>query len=125
MSCLGNVIWILFGGLAIALEYMISGLIMCCTIIGIPFGVQAFKMGLFALMPFGQEVVVDHASTGCLSAVMNIIWFFIGGVWIALTHLLLGVLFCITIIGFPFGIQHFKLMALALSPFGRSVQPIP
>ena len=125
MSCLGNVIWILFGGFAIALEYMVSGFLMGCTIIGIPFGIQAFKMGIFALMPFGQEVVVDHASTGCLSAIMNILWFFIGGVWIALTHLLLGILFCITIIGFPFGIQHFKLMGLALTPFGRSVQPIP
>lgn len=121
MSLLGNIIWIIFGGLLLALEYFMAGILLCCTIIGIPFGVQAFKIGLLALLPFGQTSVVTRQGSGCLSALMNIIWIFIGGIWISLTHLVLGGLFCITIIGIPFGLQHFKLMAMAFTPFGRTV----
>lgn len=121
MSLLGNIIWIIFGGLLLALEYFVAGILLCCTIIGIPFGLQAFKIGLLALLPFGQQSVPTQQGSGCLSVVMNIIWIFIGGIWIALTHLVFGLLFCITIIGIPFGLQHFKLMALAFTPFGRTV----
>lgn len=124
MSLLGNIIWIVFGGLLLAVEYMVAGLLLCCTIIGIPFGLQSFKLGLFALMPFGQQSVVTVESGGCLSTIMNILWIFTGGVWIALTHLGLGLLFCITIIGIPFGIQHFKLMSMAFTPFGREIVSI-
>lgn len=123
MGCLGNIIWIIFGGFAIALEYFISGFLLCCTIIGIPFGLQVFKLGILALMPFGQEVTPSNETSGCLSTVMNIIWLFIGGIWIALSHLVLGTIFCITIIGIPFGLQHFKLMKLAFTPFGRTILP--
>lgn len=121
MNLLGNIIWLLFGGLAIAVEYFVSGLLLCVTIIGIPFGFQAFKMGLLALFPFGQTSVVSEQSSGCLSVLMNILWFFLGGIWIALTHLVFGLLLCITIIGIPFGIQHFKLMRIAFTPFGREI----
>lgn len=121
MNLLGNIIWIIFGGFAIALEYFTAGVILCCTIIGIPFGFQAFKLGLLALFPFGQTTVVVEQGTGCLSTLMNILWFFVGGIWIVLSHLVLGILFCITIIGIPFGRQHFKLMSLAFSPFGRDI----
>ena len=110
MNLLGNIIWLVFGGLAIAVEYFIGGLVLCLTIIGIPFGLQAFKMGLLALFPFGQQTVVTEQGSGCLSTLMNILWFFVGGIWIALSHLFWGVLLCITIIGIPFGRQHFKLM---------------
>ncbi|MGL5319168.1 MAG: YccF domain-containing protein [Bacteroidales bacterium] len=123
MGCFGNLIWVIFGGFAIAIEYFVAGFFMCCTIVGIPFGFQAFKLGIMALLPFGQEANRSEDAAGCLSIAMNIIWILIGGFWIALTHLLFGVLFCITIIGIPFGLQHFKLMKLAFSPFGRTITP--
>lgn len=123
MNLLGNIIWLIFGGFVIAFEYFVSGIIMCLTIIGIPFGFQAMKIGLLALFPFGQTTIVTEQNSGCLSTVMNIIWIFCGGIWIALTHLLFGVLLCITIIGIPFGRQHFKLMAMSFTPFGRTIVP--
>ena len=123
MSVLGNIIWLVFGGFFIALEYLVSGFLLCCTIIGIPFGLQGFKIGLVALLPFSQTTVVEEGSRSCLEFIMNVIWFFIGGIWIALSHLGWGLLFCITIVGIPFGIQHFKLMRVALFPFGRTVIP--
>ncbi len=123
MSVLGNIIWLVFGGFFIALEYLVSGFLLCCTIIGIPFGLQVFKIGLVALLPFSQTTVVEEGSRSCLEIIMNVIWFFIGGIWIALSHLGWGLLFCITIVGIPFGIQHFKLMRVALFPFGRTVIP--
>ena len=123
MSVLGNIIWLVFGGFFIALEYLVSGFLLCCTIIGIPFGLQGFKIGLVALLPFSQTTVVEEGSRSCLEIIMNVIWFFIGGIWIALSHLGWGLLFCITIVGIPFGIQHFKLMRVALYPFGRTVIP--
>lgn len=121
MSCLGNILWIIFGGLAVALEYFTAGIALCCTIIGIPFGIQMFKLGLMSLFPFGQQTVTQPSGTGCIYSIFNIIWMFTGGLVIALTHLLLGVLLCITIIGIPFGKQHFKLMSLALWPFGKTL----
>ena len=121
MNILGNLIWVIFGGLIMAVEYIISGAVMCITIIGIPFGLQVMQLGLFALWPFGGEIVSTPEATGCLSTLLNVLWIFIGGIWIALSHLALGVFFCITIIGIPFGLQHFKLMSYALVPFGRTV----
>ena len=123
MSVLGNIIWLVFGGFFMALEYLVSGFLLCCTIIGIPFGLQVFKIGLVALLPFSQTTVVEEGSRSCLEIIMNVIWFFIGGIWSALSHLGWGLLFCITIVGIPFGIQHFKLMRVALFPFGRTVIP--
>ena len=123
MSVLGNIIWLVFGGFFMALEYLVSGFLLCCTIIGIPFGLQVFKIGLVARLPFSQTTVVEEGSRSCLEIIMNVIWFFIGGIWIALSHLGWGLLFCITIVGIPFGIQHFKLMRVALFPFGRTVIP--
>lgn len=121
MKILGNIIWLVFGGLMIAVEYFISGLLLCITIIGIPFGFQAFKLGVLSLWPFGRKVMNMPQEPGCLSVVMNIIWIFIGGIWIALSHLAWGLLFCITIVGIPFGLQHFKLMKLAFTPFGKDI----
>ena len=121
MNILGNILWVIFGGFVMALEYMISGALLCITIIGIPFGVQIFKLGVFALLPFGKTSVVTYQGTGCLYIVMNILWLVLGGIWIALSHLGLGILVCITIIGIPFGLQHFKLMSMALTPFGRDI----
>ena len=116
MKLIGNIIWLIFGGWAIFLEYIAAGIAMCITVIGIPFGLQCFKMAFLSLIPFGLET--ESRSSNPLSMILNIIWFFIGGIWICLTHLVLGIVFCVTIIGLPFGLQHFKLSKLALSPFG-------
>jgi len=125
MNLLGNLIWLIFGGLIVAIEYFIGGIVLCLTIIGIPFGLQSFKIGIASLAPFGLKIVEKSSlkgqSTGCLTTLLNVIWILCGGIWIAVTHLIFGVLFCITIIGIPFGRQHFKLMALCLTPFGKAL----
>ncbi|WP_372932621.1 YccF domain-containing protein [Mariniphaga sediminis] len=119
MKILGNLIWLVFGGFAIFLEYILAGLALCITIVGIPFGIQSFKLGVLALWPFGQRIEYMDYAPGCLSTIMNILWLIIGGIWIALTHLFFGILLFITIIGIPWGKQHFKMVSLALTPFGR------
>lgn len=121
MGCLGNILWIIFGGLFIALEYFVAAIAMCITIIGIPFGLQLFKLGLMALLPFGATAVEPSVGTGCLYSLFNIVWLITGGLCIALSHFIFGILLCITVVGIPFGLQHFKLMSLALWPFGKSV----
>ena len=122
MKFLGNIIWVLFGGFVIALLYFVVGLVMCVTIVGIPFGVQLFKLGAFALWPFGRKMVFRPSEPGCLSSVMNLLWILLGWWEIALLHLVFGLLFCITIIGIPFGVQHFKMASNSLFPFGRSIR---
>ena len=121
MRILGNIIWLIFGGLTTALEYFVCGFLLIITIIGIPFGIQSFKLGILTLWPFGKTTVQSKHSDGCLSSILNIIWIVTGGIVISVTHLLFGVLLCITIIGIPFGRQHFKLATLALTPFGREI----
>ena len=101
MKTLGNIIWIVFGGLHIALEYFIAGLILMITIIGIPFGLQSLKLGMLAIWPFGTKVKWRESQPGCLSIFMNVLWFFVGGIWIWLTHIFYGLIFCITIIASP------------------------
>jgi uncharacterized membrane protein YccF (DUF307 family) len=123
MSLLGNILWILLGGgIFLFLEYLFGGVLLCVTIIGIPFGVQCMKLALLALLPFGREVVEGESHAGCLSVVMNVLWILLGGIWITLTHLLFGLLCAITIIGIPFAKQHVKLAALALAPFGKTLK---
>jgi uncharacterized membrane protein YccF (DUF307 family) len=122
MSTFGNILWLIFGGIFIALEYVIASVALMITIIGIPFGLQSLKLAELALFPFGNKIVDNETSSGCISMLMNIIWFFVGGLPIALTHLLFGVVLYITIIGIPFGNQHFKLMKLAFVPFGKKIE---
>ena len=121
MKILGNVLWLLLGGFATALEYFAASIALMVTIIGIPFGLQTLKLGVLELWPFGSEVVRNDGAPNILTTIMNIIWFFVGGFWIMVTHLLFGVLLYITIIGIPWGNQHFKLAGLALTPFGRTI----
>lgn len=109
------------GGIITSVEYLIASLLLMVTIVGIPFGLQTLKLGMLALWPFGSKVTDNGNSGGCLSLIMNVIWICIGGIWICLTHLGFGVLLCITIIGIPFGMQHFKMAALALTPFGKNI----
>ena len=121
MNALGNIIWLVFGGLFMGIGYITASIPFFISIIGIPFGLQLVKLGIFAFWPFGQEAISTENDGGCLSTVMNVIWFFIGGIWISIGHILWGVLFAITIIGIPFAKQHFKMASLALTPFGRDI----
>jgi uncharacterized membrane protein YccF (DUF307 family) len=121
MSTLGNILWLVFGGFVIAVEYIVSSIILFATIIGIPFGLQTLKLASLALWPFGRETRMTERGSGCLNTLMNILWIFTGGIWISLTHLFFGLLLAITIVGFPFARQHFKLATVALAPFGREI----
>ena len=121
MKLLGNILWLIFGGIETAIEYFLSGLALMITLIGIPFGLQAIKLGVLSLWPFGSAVVHKENGHGCLNLFMNVLWFIIGGVWIWLTHIFFGVLLYITILGIPFGKQHFKMAKIALSPFGKEI----
>lgn len=121
MKFIGNILWLILGGLLVSLYYFLVGLIFCITIVGIPFGIQLMKMGVFALWPFGSEVQPDTNDGGCLSIIMNVIWILVGGIEITMLHLSFGLLCCITIVGIPFGVQHFKMALLALMPFGKKI----
>ncbi len=122
MRIFGNIIWFVFGGVLIAIEYFIASFLLIITIVGIPFGIQTFKLGSMALWPFGKEVILKEQASGCVSILMNLLWILIGGIWISLSHLIFGMLFGITIIGIPFAKQHFKLAGLAITPFGREIR---
>jgi len=122
MRLIGNLIWLLFGGIFTAIEYAASSVMLMITIIGIPFGLQTLKLALVALWPFGKRIHYREQEPGCLSVFMSFLWLFLGGIWIFLTHLFFGILLGITIIGIPFAKQHFKLAGLALAPFGKEIE---
>ena len=122
MSFLGSLIWIIFGGLLMSLGYLLAGVVYCITIIGIPVGVQLFKLASLTLCPFGRNVIDRNGQLSAWSIFLNVLWVLFGGLELALTHVVLGFLFCITIVGIPFGMQHFKLALLALIPFGKEIQ---
>lgn len=122
MKFLGNILWIILGGLIVALLYWLIGLLFCITIIGIPFGMQLMKFGSFALWPFGHKVVEKKNGGGCLDTVFNVIWILTGWWENAAMHAVFGLICCITIIGIPFGKQHFKLAKLSLLPFGKTFE---
>lgn len=122
MNFLGNLVWLIFGGLATAIGYFAGGLAMMVTIIGIPFGFQLIKIGSLCLWPFGRTFQVNKGELpGCLITLLNIIWLLIAGLWISLLHVAFGFLLFISIIGIPWALQHFKLAGFALAPFGRQV----
>ncbi|HNX79036.1 MAG TPA: YccF domain-containing protein [Prolixibacteraceae bacterium] len=121
MSFLGNLIWMVCGGLIAFLGYIIGGIALCITIVGIPFGIQVFKLAEVALWPFNKSYELKDWAPGCLSTIMNLIWLIVAGWWIVLTHLVFGLLLAITILGIPWAKQHFKMMSLAITPFGRRV----
>ena len=122
MESIGNILWLFLGGFLIASVYFLVGLVMCATIVGIPFGIQLFKLGAFALWPFGHELVDGPTEPGCLSIVMNLIWILFGWWEIALMHLTFGLIFCVSIVSIPWGIQHFKLALSSIFPFGKEIR---
>lgn len=119
MSFIGNIIWLIFGGFLAGLGYIIGGIALCLTIVGIPFGVQAMKIGVATFAPFGREVQEFENAYSVGSTIFNMIWIILFGWEIAVAHLIHGIILAITIVGLPFAKQHFKLIPLALLPFGR------
>jgi len=122
-SVLLNILWVVLAGFWMFVGYLIAGVIQCITIIGIPFGIQSFKLAAFALWPFGRVVVQRPGASSSLSCVGNVVWFVLSGLWLAIAHALTGLLLCITIIGIPLGVANFKLIPLALAPFGKDIVP--
>jgi uncharacterized membrane protein YccF (DUF307 family) len=120
MNIILNILWFILAGIGLGLSWYFAGLLWCITIVGIPVGVQCFKLGTLMFWPFGKEVVY---STSTSSVLLNILWLIFGGIAIAIEYLIAGVLLCITIIGIPLGLQCFKFMKLALMPFGARVVP--
>lgn len=122
MNFLGNLIWLIMGGLLTAMMYWFAGLVMCITIIGIPFGVQLLKIGTLSLWPFGHDLVPRLGNeTSCTQVVFNVLWILLGWWEIALIHLTFGLVLCCTLVGIPWGIQHFKLALASIFPFGKEV----
>ena len=118
MRFLGNVLWLLLGGIILTVLWFVFGLLWCCTIVGIPIGVQCFKCAGLSFAPFGRDI---EYSSSVFSLLVNILWIFIGGVEIAAFCLGIGLVFCVTIVGIPFGLQYFKFAKLALMPFGARI----
>lgn len=123
MRLLGNIIWLLFGGLATGIGWWVAGLLAAVTIIGIPFAIAAFRIGTFSFWPFGREIVDRPESEGMKLLILlgNIVWILLGGIWLALAHLFFALLLAITIIGIPFAVQHLKLAHLSLTPYGKMI----
>lgn len=120
MSLLGNILWFLLGGFLLGVGYIIAGLLFCVTIIGIPFGYQLMKIGVYCFCPFGRDTEFRTNEPGCINLALNIAWILCGWLEIAMCHLVIGAILCVTIIGIPFGLQHFKIAKLSLFPFGQS-----
>lgn len=122
MRTLLNVLWLVLAGFWLAVSYVIAGIICCILIITIPFGIASFRIAGFALWPFGRTTV-PRRDAGAGSVVGNVIWIIVAGWWLALGHLITGVVLCVTIIGIPFGIANFKLIPVSLVPLGREIVP--
>ncbi len=116
-----NLLWLILAGFPLAMTYAGIGLVLCITIIGIPFGIQAFKLAVFAVWPFGRVVVPAPGSSPVVSGLANLVWVVLVGWWLALLHVVFGLLLCLTIIGIPLGLALFKMTGLALWPFGRTI----
>ncbi len=121
MRILGNIVWLVFGGLISAIGWWCAGILWCVTVIGIPVGVQCFKLSSISLNPFGKEIENDGGAGAFL---LNILWLVISGWELALGNAIIGCLFCITIVGIPFGKQFFKIAKVALMPFGTTVRRV-
>jgi uncharacterized membrane protein YccF (DUF307 family) len=122
MRLLGNILWLVIAGFWMALGYIAAGILNCIFIVTIPFGIASFRLARYALWPFGRTVVAKPTA-GAMSILGNVIWFIFSGLWLALGHLFVGVLLCVTIIGIPFGIASFKMAGLALFPLGKEIVP--
>jgi uncharacterized membrane protein YccF (DUF307 family) len=122
MKTLLNVLWFVLSGFWLAIGYLLTGVLLCVLIVTIPFGVACFRLAAFVLWPFGRAVV-PKPGAGAPSTLANVIWFVLAGLWMALAHVVLGIVLCITIIGIPLGLGNFKLAAVAIAPLGKEIVP--
>jgi uncharacterized membrane protein YccF (DUF307 family) len=122
MNLLLNLIWLILGGFLVVFAYLLGGIVLCITIIGIPFGIACFKLAGLALAPFGCEIREKEPPGGAIAVIMNVIWILLPGLGLAMLHLLLALMFAVTIIGLPLAAQHLKMTRLALLPFGFEVR---
>ncbi|HCB04665.1 MAG TPA: YccF domain-containing protein [Nocardioides bacterium] len=122
MRLILNVLWLVLAGFWMCLSYLLVGALWCITIIGIPFGIASFRIGMFALWPFGRTIV-EKPGAGAGSAIGNVLWFILSGIWLAIAHAVTGALLCITIIGIPLGLANFKLIPISLFPLGKDIVP--
>ena len=119
MKTFGNIFWLLFGGFLSGMGWIITGMLWCISLIGIPVGVQCFKLAEMSFWPFGKTIVYEG---GAGSFLINVLWFLFGGVALALFNFICGLLWCVTLVGIPFGMQFFKLAKLSLAPFGAVIR---
>ena len=124
MRLLLNIIWLIFGGLWLALGYFVAGILCCILIITIPFGIASFRVGVYALWPFGKTVV-DKPTAGVASLIGNVIWFIIAGLWLAIAHVVTAVAMAITIIGIPLAVANIKMVPISLMPLGKDIVDAP
>ena len=124
LSGAANIVWLLFGGIWFAIAYVLAGIFACFTLIGIPFGIQSFKLAGYALWPFGRVVIQNSQRDAGLSTLGNVAWFIVGGWWLAILHLFLALIMAVTIIGLPLAAASVKMAGLALAPFGKKIVPL-
>ncbi|MCT4631242.1 MAG: YccF domain-containing protein [Firmicutes bacterium] len=120
MNFLGNILWLIFGGIVSSIAWALAGLLLCITVVGLPFGIQCFKIANFVLWPFGRDIEIGDFGVGGL--LLNIIWILVCGWELMVLHLITGLFLCITVVGIPFGLQHFKFARLGLIPFGAKIR---
>lgn len=120
MSCLGNILWFILGGFLNSIGWLLTGVLWCITLVGIPIGIQCFKMAKLQLAPFGKEIITTNDGIG--NFILNILWLLFGGLVLCISNIISGILLCITIVGIPFAIQSFKMAKLSLMPFGKEVR---
>ncbi|WP_183511818.1 YccF domain-containing protein [Paeniglutamicibacter cryotolerans] len=124
MSTLLNVIWLVFGGIWLALGYLLAGIVCCLLIVTIPFGIASFRIALYALWPFGRTIVDRHDKVGALSTIGNVIWILVAGIWIAIGHALTAIPMFLSIVGIPLGIANLKMIPVSLAPLGKVIVPV-
>lgn len=120
MALIGNILWLLLCGLELGLSWIVVGLVCCCTIVGIPFGIASFRIAEFAFFPFGKDIVQSE-SAGTCTFMLNVIWVIFAGIWLWIGSALAGLLMCCTIIGIPFGIACFRIAKVSFAPLGKKV----
>ncbi len=124
MRLILNVIWLVLSGFWLAVGYVVAGIVCCVLIITIPWGLASFRIANYALWPFGRTVV-DRPGAGAPSLIGNVVWIIVAGIWLAIGHIVTGVLLCVTIIGIPLGVANFKLVPVSLMPLGKEIVPVP
>ena len=122
MRLLLNVVWLVFGGFVLALGYALAGVICCLLVVGIPFGIASLRIAGYALWPFGRTVV-DRRDSGVGSALGNVVWMVFAGFWITIGHAMMGAVLCLSVVGIPLGLAHFKMMPVSLMPLGKEIVP--